>query len=140
MEMVKDSASQILQGGEVSVVGTEATGHLPNPFDGIEVGAVRGQEIETEHVAMFPQPRFKVFGVMIASVVQDEDDLASVTKVAQELFQEQLEGRSVELDFLPRYQLTIRHTDGAENAEALARGGVFENRIDVFARDPHRAP
>ena len=63
-------------------MGTEATGHLPNPFDGIEVRAVGGQEIESEHGPVFPQPRLKDFGVMIPCVIQHDDDLAPVAEVS----------------------------------------------------------
>ena len=120
-------------------MGTQTTGHLPNPFYGIEVWAVRGQEIKTEHMTVFPQPRFKIFGVMITGVVQDDDDLASVSKVSQELFQERLERGGVERLLLPRDQPPIADPHRPENGDTLACGSVLKNRIEVFGRHPHGA-
>src|SRR3990172_12125063 len=87
LKLIEDDLSQFVKSGEVTVMSTQTACHLPDSFYGIEVRAVRWQEIKTKHFLMFLQPRLKGFRMVVARVVHDNDHLAPDPKMAQELLQ-----------------------------------------------------
>ena len=70
-----DCFNDIVQLGKVLVMETSTANQFPNPFDGIELWTVRRQEMKSEMVSDFPAPFFVQAGVMIASIVDDHDNL-----------------------------------------------------------------
>ncbi len=139
MKLIKNHFGEFFKSGEIPVMSTQMASHLPNPLDGIKVRAVRGQEIKTKHLLVFPQPRLKRFRMVPTCVVHDDDHLVSISRMAQELFQERFKREGVKSLFLPRDQPAISNTNCPKNSDTLARRSVLENGIVFLRRDPHGA-
>jgi len=139
MELIEDHFSKFFQSGEVSVMSTQMASRFPNPLYGIQVRAVRRREIKTEHLLMFPQPRLKGFRMVPTCVVHDDDHLASLSRMAQELFQERFEREGVKSLLWPCDQAAVSNTNCPKNSDTFARRSVCENGIEFLRRDPHVA-
>ena len=121
------------------VVGAEASGQLPNPLDGIEVGTVGRQEVERHPVLVLGEERLESGGMMVASVVQHQDHASAPAMLIEKLFQEGLEGLGVEFVGQPRDQTAFLDADRTEHPHALSSGRVKHDRIGFLGWDPHPA-
>lgn len=139
MELIKNHRDQLLQAREVPVVGAEAAGQLPHPFDGIEVGTVGGQEVEDKPVLMSSEERLEGGGVMVAPIIENQDHAGAPAMLIKKLFEECLEGVGVEFFGQPRDQAALLDANRAEHARALSSGRVKHYRVGVLGRDPHPA-
>lgn len=120
-------------------MGRQPSSQFPDSLDGGEVGAVGWQEQQSEVLSALAQPRCKKLGVVIPSVIQDNDHFLSSRAVPQQLFQERLEGVGVEFGGYGANELAAFQADRAKAGNGLARRGVDKYRILVFRRHPHPA-
>lgn len=140
LESLENGVDQVLQGWEVTIVGTEMPRQLPDPFSGIEVGAIGRQKVELETAAMSIEPRPKNSGMMVPSIIHHQDDLPIRPGVTKKQSQELLERYGVEGLSLAGDQASVGWTDCAENSHRLPGWGVIKHGIGIFRGNPHGAP
>lgn len=87
---------QLLKDREVAVVSHQTTCELPDSLLVIEVGAIRGKEIQPKHGPMGFQPRSQEIRVVVLGVIQHDDEASPSPAVPQQRFQEVQKGDSVE--------------------------------------------
>lgn len=119
---------------------TQSPRQLPNPFNGVEVGAVGRQKIQTHYFAMAAQPGPQQPGVMPSCIVHDDDHDAALSFMPDKLAQERLERLGVETILLAGDQPPVANPHGPKHAHALARRRVKEPGVGVFGRNPHGHP
>ena len=124
---------------KVAVVQAAAANQLPHSFDRIEIGAVRWQEVQPEMVAYFVSPGLVKTGVMVPSVVGDDDGLApGPTSHGFEFAQKPPTSLGIEHALrLRHHQFPVGQSNGAEVADTLASGCMITDRIFELWRDPH---
>jgi len=121
-------------------VGAEATNQLPDPLDGIELGAVRREKVEAEGMAMLIQPRLEQASVMPPGVVENYDHLPPSPALAQDLLQENEKRLCTELVGSLGHQSPVADTNGPKDADAFP-GRCMENHwVHILWRHPHGAP
>jgi hypothetical protein len=120
---------------------TLATGKLPDPLYRIQLGAVRRQEIQAELPLMRLPPLLMKTSMVIAGVVRDHHHLSAWTlAVAPQVLQKGPETDGIESIFYAAMEkTTIPQTNSTEVADALARGGMEQDRVTGFRRCQHPA-
>jgi len=139
MELIENHRDQLIQGREVPVVGAESSRQLPNPFNGVEVRAVGGQEVENKPVLMLFEERLEGGGVMVASIVQHQYHASAPPMQIKKLFEEGLKCLGIEFFGQPGNKASLLDTNSAEHPRALSRGLMKHDRIGILGRDPHPA-
>ena len=120
---------------------TKPSRKFPHPLDGVEVGTVGRQIVESERLLAFCPPVLVHDRVVIPRVVGDHDDAAPTLRRSEpEVLHEGEEGRRIEgLVFALIHELAVSQTNGPEVADALASGMVEQCRVFDLGRDPHTA-
>jgi len=137
IKLVRDSRNKFFQGREIPVVRAQSTGQSPDPFDRVELRAVRRQKIQAYYVAMFGQPGREQFCMMPSSIVQNNDHAAVFATMTHQLSQKRAEAQRVEGFFLADYQAARFGTDGPENSDLLSSRRMQQHGIDILGRNPH---
>jgi hypothetical protein len=119
---------------------TEMPRQLPDTLDGIEVGAIGRQKVESEKVTVTMEPRPKNQRKMEPSVIHRQDHPPIRTGVTKKQGQEFLERHGVEGFRLAGDQPSVGRTNGAENRHRLPGRSVKKHGISVFRGNPHDAP
>lgn len=124
---------------KVLVVKTAAANQLPNAFNRIEFRAVRWQEVKDKVVGNFLTPRFMQTGVVIASVVDDHDDLSSRGLCDASHSSIKLPASAgVKHPVRRRHdELAILQTHRPKVTDALTSWGVKANRVLDLRGNPH---
>ena len=78
MKVRSDRRDDVAKFRNVPIVEAAAGSQFPDAFDGVEVRAVRRQEMEDKLVGDLPAPRFVQVGVVIASIADDHDNLSAL--------------------------------------------------------------
>lgn len=138
-ELLPDRRHETLERLEVGIVRAEAARQLPDAFHGIQSGAVRRQEVQTQHVAMRAQPGLQRPRVMPARVVHDDQQLAPTSTPAKQVGQKRPKALGVERLGWHREQPSVGRTDGTEDSSVFARRRVQQHGIDLLGRNPHGA-
>ena len=114
---------------------------FPNPFREIQLGTVRGQEVEGETLGNLLPPFPVQSGMVVFGVVGNHHHPSSRAGADRaQVFQEPPAGAGVELARLtPEEELAVAQADRPEVAHALAGGMMEQNGILGFGRDPHAA-
>ena len=140
-EARSDGGHHALQGREVLIVQAPAAKQFPHSFDGIELRAIRRQEVQAEVAGHFAPPRGVQLCVMVTGIVADEDDLP--TGVAAQTLQFVQEGPAslrVKHAFRSRHdQFAVPQAHGPEEADALARRRMPADRVGHLGRNPEAA-
>jgi hypothetical protein len=131
---------QSIESWEVSVVGAVSARELPYAFDMIEFRAIGRKEVESQVLAVLPQPGFEVGRMMIAGVVQDYQHLLAFPPTPDKVFEKRMEGGSVEFPLTSYCQPPVRRTNSAKDGDAFAGWRVQNNRVRIFGGYPHGAP
>lgn len=118
---------------------TTTADQLPDPFNRIELGAVRRQEMKTEMVCDFFAPFLVQACVMVTGIVGNHDDgPAGPTADALNLPEEIPAGLRVKHTLRSRHdEFAILKSHRAEITDALASWGVEADGIGHFRRNPH---
>ena len=135
----ENGVHQFLQFRKVSVMGTEAPGQLPNPFDRIEIRTIGGKEIELQPDAMLREPAVKKKRMMMAGVIDNHDHLSTRAGMANKVSQKNLECFSVERLGWPGDKASIGGADSPEHRHRLVGWRVIQDRISGFWGNPHNA-
>jgi hypothetical protein len=61
-EPIFDGGNDAIQQAEVAIVETQPTRELPDPFNGIQIGAIRWQEIQAKFRSLLIAPLQMEFG------------------------------------------------------------------------------
>ena len=94
-ELTLDHSDETFERLEVHVVRAQPTSQFPDALHRVQVGAVRGQEVQPQLGAVFVEPGLQGSCVMPASVVDDDHQPARAASPAQQLPKEHLETVSV---------------------------------------------
>jgi len=136
-----DCRDDVAQLGKVLVVQTAAADQFPNTFDRIEFRTVRRQKVEDKMVGNFLSPRFMQTGVVIASIVDDHDNLSA--RGLGDSFNPSIEapaGAGVEHPVRRRHdQFAILQAHGPKVTDAFTSWGVKTDGILDLRRNPHAA-
>jgi hypothetical protein len=138
-----DGIDNLAEHREVSIVQTLPAGQLPNSFNRVEIGRVRWQVIEGESVRVLFPPNSMQPGMVIASLVGDNDHTpGSVGAGSIEHFQESKEGGAVEFARLAmEEELAIAKSNRAKVADAATRwmmkqyGSLVSGGIHIWQRE-----
>ena len=76
-------------------------------------------------------------GVVVPSIVQDEDESAMGTAMAQQLAQEGVEGHRIELRGELGHKLAAAEMDRPEERHGFARRRMEQHGIRLLGRHPH---
>ena len=114
---------------------SQSTCQFPNPFDRIQLRAIRRQEIETKMFFVRLQPWLNQFGVMPSSVIQDNDHFSVFTAMGQQFFQEGKEAFCAKCLGTACHQATIVYADSPVYSDALACGCMKNNGVN-FPEEP----
>lgn len=141
-ESMFNCRDHILDCRKVPVVRCKTTGQLPNPFDRIEVGAVRRQVFELEKRRGGIPPFLVQRGMVIPQVVRNHDDPpAGAYAERPQLLQEGKARFGIEATRLsPEDHLAVTQPYGSKIPDALPRRMMQEHWIRSFRRNPHPAP
>ena len=116
-----------------------AANQFPDAFDGVEVRAVRRQEVEDKMVGDLPAPLFVQAGVVIASIVDDHDNLSAVVFCIA--FNPSIElpaGATIEHSIGRRHdKFAILQAHSTKITDALTSWGMKANRVTDFRWNPH---
>jgi hypothetical protein len=112
-------------GGEVPVVRGQTASELLDPLDRSELRAVRGQEQQLEDAPVFVQQRPQGGRVVVGGVVQDHDHSPVAAPMAQELPEEGLEARGIEL----RHQHAQRQREQVSLGKFQGRGRGTRDKV-----------
>lgn len=120
---------------------TEATGQLPKALDGIELRAIRWEEIEPETRGAFVSPRLVERCVMVSDIVDNERNApATFGRDGPPLLQEGLESHGIEtVGFTFENELAVTQANRPEVSHAPPTGVVEQYRLTILGRDPHPA-
>lgn len=140
-ELGFNRADDVLEIGEVAIVQATTACELPHSLDRIEFGTVRGKEIQSKVMGVLFPPRSVQAGVVITSIVGDDHNPSpSPAAGGAELLEKLKEAGSIEFAGFPtEHKAPIPQAHGPEIAHTLAGGGVQEDRVLDFWRDPHAA-
>ena len=136
-----DCCDHIVDRREVPVVGREAPGQLPHPFDRIKVRAIRRQVFKPEPGLRGLAPLLVQRRVMVARIVRDHDDSPVGTRTDFPEMPQEIEARlGIEASGLtPVNQLAVTQADGAEVTDAPPRRVMQQHWIHGLRRNPHPA-
>jgi hypothetical protein len=118
---------------------TETTCELPDSFDGIQFGAVRGKKIQVKLAGLFLAPPLMGSRMMVGGVIRN-DHYAFTGKPTglTQLLQERKKTVAVEfLRFQAKHKASIAETYRPEITHAFACGSVEQNGILDFRWYPH---
>lgn len=120
---------------------SEASHQLPDPFDGVEFGAVRRQELQDKVVGHGLAPLGVQRGVMVSGVVDYNDNLASASPTGRFEFAKEIPaGFGIEHSLWPGcHQFPVAQSDGTEVTDAFSCRCMHTDRIGGFWRNPHPA-
>lgn len=93
-----------------------------NPLDRRELRTVRWKKQEFQVGSMLAQERGQDHSLMIASVVEHDDDATASCSMLQQLRQETLEGFGIKHLADSAHELTCAQIDGAKASDGLAVG------------------
>lgn len=113
---------------------------LPNPLDGIQVGAVGWQESESNPGPARTQKRPQQSRMVIACIVEDQDHAAASRPMGQELAEELPERQGVKPRLLPRHQLPVPEVHRSEQGHGFSRRRMEQHGVCIFRRNPHHRP
>lgn len=120
---------------------TKPPGQFPKSLNGIQIGAVGRKKIQGKVSPVLLPPVFMKIGMMISGIVRNDQDAPSgfgtdLPKIAHE----GIESHSIESTLLSlKGEFAVAQSNGAEVADALARGMMKENRILFLRWNPHAA-
>ena len=141
VELGVDNGREFVERAEEAIVEPEATQELPDPFNGVEFGAVRGKKEQDEPRFLFEPPRAVEVGVVVFGVVDDDDDTATgAAGDAPKPAEIVPAGLGVEVAFrLGSAELPVTEADSTEVTYRLAGRSVMADRIRYFRGNPHLA-
>jgi len=125
---------------KILVMGTKAAGEFPDPFNWVEIWAVRGQEEKYQCVLVAVKPVAEKFRVMISRVVQNKHDLSPPPRVADNHFEEVEKCLRVEDRSLTGHHEAVRGPNHPKECDAFPGRGMEDDGVFFFRRDPHNAP
>ena len=123
--------------GKVLIVGTESSRQLPDALDGIQIRAVGGQKVQRQHLSMFIQKGGQCTGMMVARVVEDDEQATPPCAMAQQHAQNGFEGAGIERRSKVGDQRPVAQIDRAKQGDGLACGGMEQDGIGLLGRHPH---
>jgi len=109
---------------------------FPNALDRIQVGAVGGQEVETHSGPPRGKKRAQRSSVVIARIVEDQNQATVARTMPQELAQELSERHGAESRLLQRNQLSVPEVHRSEQRPRLSRGSMEQHRVGILGRNP----
>ena len=120
---------------------TASTREFPHTLRGIQLRAVRRQEVQGETLGSFLPPVAVESGVVVFRVVGNHHHPSRRAGAGgPKVFQELPAGHGVELARLtPEEEFAVAEADRPEVAHALPGGMMEQNGVLGFARDPHPA-
>jgi hypothetical protein len=141
IEYILDGRDNRSQGRKIPIMSSHTASQLPNPFDGVEFGAVRWHEFQGQTLSTFFPPVEMQLGMMIFDVVEDQDNMApSMTTDSSHLLEKGEKRLPIEaFFFLAVYELAVPDTHSAKVADPFVGGMMQKNRIGDFRRNPHPA-
>ena len=95
-ELSFHSLQHTSQCGEVTIMEAKPSGQLPDPLDGCQLRTVRWKKQKLQVCSVLVQERGQDYSVMVASVVQHENDTATLRSMPQQLREEALKGYGIE--------------------------------------------
>ncbi len=121
-------------------MGRQFSRQLPNPLDGIQVGAVGWQEVQAHPTPTRVQKRFQRSSVVIACIVEDQNHAPVSCPMGEKLPKKLAEGEGVKSGLLLGHQLSVPKIHGSEQRHGLASGSVEQHGVRVLGRNPHHGP
>jgi len=120
---------------------TAPTREFPHTLRGIQLRAVRRQEVKGETLGSFLPPVPVESGMVVFGVVGNHHHPSRRAGAQRaKVFQELPAGDGIELAGLaPEEEFAVAQADRPEVAHALPGGVMEQNRVLGFARDPHPA-
>ena len=120
--------------GKVSIVQAKPPGELLDPFDRIQLGAVRWQEVQREARGLLLAPKLMQMGMMVSGVVDDDHNAVAASHTdAPQITKKVKEGGTIELlPFLAKHEPAVTQSHSAKVPHALACGGVQQDGIFDF--------
>lgn len=128
-----NSGHEVVQRGEVLVMGCESAQQFPNALDGVEVRAVRWQKIQPVRRGV------RIGGVMVSGVVENEHRGETATAMARKQAQKGFKRARIENRTEHSDQLAGPKIDRPEKGQGFARGRVPHDGVFCFRRNPHAA-
>ena len=133
-----DRCDDVTQVRKVLVVEAAATNQFPDPFDGIKFRTVRRQEVEGQMVGDFPSPLLVQTGVVVASIVDNHNDLSAAG--FRDAFNPSIErpaGAGIEHSIRRRHdEFAILQAHRAKVTDAFASRGMTADRVEDFRWNP----
>jgi len=114
---------------------------LPHSLDRVEFGTVSGKEVQGKVMGVVFPPRSVQAGVVITGIVGDYHHPSPGSAAGgAELLEKLQEAGPIEFaGFQTEHKAPIPQAHGPEIAPTFAGGGVQEDRVLDFWRDPHAA-
>ena len=132
-------SNQLIEYRKVAVVRAESPRKLPHALNGVEIGTVGRQEVQTYDILMGFKPWAEVLGVVPTGVVDDDDHPAVPTATADELFEKRQKRCRLKLLLSPYCQSSVPGTNRAKHADTLACWSMKHDRVCFLRRNPHDA-
>ena len=131
-----------VEGWKVLVMETKLTRQFPNAFDGIQVGTIGREVVQTEVGRLGLSPGLVHFRMMKPGIVRDDHD-ASASLAAPRLKEPQevpeaLPIKSIRFSLINEPPVTQAHRP--KISDALARGVVQKDRVTILRGHPHPTP
>lgn len=141
VEYFFDGRSKCGQSWEIPIMNSHPASKLPNPFNGIEFGAIRWHEFQCQMPPALFSPFEMQPGMMIFDVVKDQDNVpASVAAGSSYLFEKGEERLPIEAFFLPAVdEFAVTDTHSSKVADAFTGRMMQKNGIGNLRRNPHSA-
>jgi len=139
MELAEHRIDEVLEELEVLVVRANPSGQLPDPFDGVQFRAVRGEEVNSQPALSLGQPLLECSSSVPTGVVYDDYHSVPFSPASRELLEKLKKARGIEFRFGLDDHHPVIGAHGAEESQALASRRVEDDRVRFFWRHPHGA-
>jgi len=138
-ELGLNRRDDFLELGEISIVQTTPTSEFPDSFDRIQLGTVRRKEVQSESGCLLLAPVLMEPRVVILGIVGDDYNPAAASNTGAPQSAKKAEKcGAIELVLFPaKYKTAITQPDRAKIPHALTGGGVQQDRVFDFWRNPH---
>jgi hypothetical protein len=141
VECFFDGRDKCGQNWEIPIMNSHPASKLPDPFNGIEFGAIRWHEFQCQMRPAFFSPFEMQLRMMIFDVVKDQYNMpTSVAAGSSYLFEKGEERLPIETFYLPAIdEFAVPDTHSSKVADAFAGRMMQKNGIGNLRRDPHSA-
>jgi hypothetical protein len=141
VEYFFDGRDNRVKSWEIPIMNSHPASKLPDPFNGIEFGAIRWHEFQCQMPPALFSPFEMQPGMMIFDVVKDQDNVpASVAAGSSYLFEKGEERLPIEAFYLPAIdEFAVPDTNSSKVADAFTGRMMQKNGIGNLRRNPHSA-